>query len=147
MKKTTKKLDNYSKELAEIKENIRLLKENKLKDKEVESDDDDEQEKKKLEEDILKKSKDIVVEKELHVFWSKDKLKNIKDKFYAAGYKIKEKTKRDWDDVMADLKQGNIEDLKAKLLEEDFKTFYLLDIKKSNILEEILKFGHPETVL
>ncbi len=127
-----------------MKENLKILKEKNIQE---ESDDEMKQEKKKLEEEAYKKSKDIKVEKEKQLFWSKEKLKLIKDKFYAADLKIKEKTKRDWEDVMAMLKQGNIEELKEKLLDEDFKTFYLLDIQKSDILEQILKFGHPQLVL
>ena len=111
-------------------------------------DDEDREEKKKIEEETLKKTKDIVEnKKDMQVFWSKEKLKNIKDKFYAAGMKIKEKTKRDWDEVMENLKKGDVEEVKNRLLDEDFKTFYKLVIKKDPILQEILKHGYPETVL
>lgn len=138
-----------SKELLDMKEKMRQFKE--------EEDDDEDDFKKELEAEALKKNtmlfrekkddKSIVVEKEMHVFWSKEKLKNIKEKFYTANQKIIDKTKREWENVMIDLKQGNLEGVKAQLLKKDFKDFYFIDIKKSPILEEILEYGYPELVL
>jgi len=146
-----------SKQLQDMKEKMSQFKTNNYKTSEHDEENDY---KKELEAETLKKTrtkkwfremkhdkKTMLEKKEMHVFWSKEKLKNIKEKFYTANQKIIAKTKKEWENVMLDLKQGNLEDVKAQLLKKDFKDFYFLDIKKSPILEEILEYGYPELVL
>lgn len=78
------------------------------------------------------------------IFWSKEKMYRIREKFFNAKKRIDNKTEDDFNHIRRWIEEGEEENVISTLLNEHFKAFYKLEIKKQGILEHMLLNNRPQ---
>lgn len=81
------------------------------------------------------------------IFWSKEQIESLRERFKITLQKIKIKTNEDFDQLFKDIMNGEQEKVLALMHDIDFKTFYEMELSKREILEYILKEGKPEMLM
>lgn len=81
------------------------------------------------------------------IFWTKKEIREFQSKVRLAGEKIREKQKKDFDELEDHIYKNEKEDVIRILKDDDFRAFYKLELKKPHLIEKIFLHQMPDVVV
>ncbi len=144
--------EHGSKEDIQIKNRENSVEDEKLQEKENEKQEIEDLKKHMVGKDIIMAEGNMFVNNNLkemshQIFWTKKEIKDFQSKVRLAGEKIREKQKKDFEELFYYIALQDGGEVLKIIKNEDFKAFYKLELKKPFLLEEIFLHQMPEIVV